>query len=63
MRKIKCGMDGAEICCGMVCKVRKVGRLSLAALQCRDHPHVSPMSPDARTHIQYIHTFAILIVT
>jgi len=22
MRKVKCGMDGAEICCGMVCKVR-----------------------------------------
>jgi len=22
MQKVKCGMDGAEICCGMVCKVR-----------------------------------------
>ena len=22
MRKVKCGIDGAKICCGMVCKVR-----------------------------------------
>jgi len=41
MRKVKCGMDGAEICCGMVCKVRNASLTCiLGVLLHSDHPYV-----------------------
>ena len=33
MRKVQCGMDGAEICCGMACKVRNASLACILAAQ------------------------------
>ena len=38
MRKVKCGMDRAEICCGMVCKVRNAESQQTYSLAAQGSP-------------------------